>query len=201
MPTYKVDNQGRVMIPSKWRMEHGVKPGADLTISEEPDGRLSIQTYDQSVRRAQEMVRALVPPGVSLVDELLRERRREVAREERKSRKQIKQRGIVLDSSAVLAVLQHEPGEHMVMPVLRDAGVSSVNVVEVIRVLMRHGATRVYAERILFALRLRLVPFSAEDAGEAAEIGYSEPYLSLGDCACIALARREMAEVVTADRA
>ena len=108
----------------------------------------------------------------------------------------------VLDSSAVLALLQGEPGAQIVDRALRGAAISSVNAIEVIRVLMRRGATRVYAEEILAELSLRVVAFHSEDAGEAAEIGHYAPFLSLGDCACILLGRRESADAVfTTDRA
>ena len=40
-------------------------------------------TIQAAVRRAQDMLRQLVPEGVSLVDELIEDRRREVEEEER----------------------------------------------------------------------------------------------------------------------
>ena len=108
----------------------------------------------------------------------------------------------VLDSSAILALLLSEPGAEIVGRAVPGAVVSSLNAAEVLRVLMRRGATRGYAEQILAGLRLRIAAFGDEDAGEAAEIGNLSPHLSLGDCACLALARRESADqVLTADRA
>lgn len=68
------------MIPSSWRRQRGLHPGAELLLLEE-DGRLILQTREQAVREAQEIVRKSIKPGRSLVDELLRERRAEVARE------------------------------------------------------------------------------------------------------------------------
>ena len=107
----------------------------------------------------------------------------------------------VLDSSAVLALVQGEEGAEIVARALPEAAISSLNAAEVIRVLMRRGVTRAYAERMLADLRLRVVAFHNEDAGDAAEIGHQAPFLSLGDCACIALARRASADqVLTADR-
>lgn len=81
MPTCKVDNQGRVTIPSKWRCEQGISAGSEMIVIEE-DGRLILQTREQAVRDAQEMVRKLTRPG-SLLKELQRERRRQGAREVR----------------------------------------------------------------------------------------------------------------------
>jgi len=87
MTTCKVDNQGRIVIPSSWREKQGIKPGTKLVVAEGDDGGLRIETFLQSVRRVQEMVRRTTRPGGgSAVDELLRERRREVALEERKAK-------------------------------------------------------------------------------------------------------------------
>jgi len=86
MPTCKVDNQGRVTLPSKWREQQGVRAGLELVVLEE-DGRLIIQTREQAVQEAQEIVRRTTRPGTSLVDELLRERRREVEEEKKQAKR------------------------------------------------------------------------------------------------------------------
>ena len=93
MNTHKVDNQGRIVIPSSWRAKQGIKPGTALLVVEEEDGRLTVETAAQAIRRAQEMARRLVPPGVSLVDDLFRERRREAAKAEREMRRYMKSDG------------------------------------------------------------------------------------------------------------
>ena len=90
MSTCTVDKQGRVVIPSTWRVKQGIKPGTKLYAVEDEDGRLSFETIDQTVRRVQEQVRKLVKPGGSLVDDLFRERRREVALAEREIRRDMK---------------------------------------------------------------------------------------------------------------
>jgi AbrB family looped-hinge helix DNA binding protein len=84
MPTCKIDNQGRIVIPSKWREEHGVQPGGELILLEE-NGRLILQTRTQAVKEAQDIVRGAVRQKSSLVEELLRERRAEVDRERRET--------------------------------------------------------------------------------------------------------------------
>ena len=86
MSTCKLDNQGRLVIPSKWRSEQSVEPGAELVVLEE-DGRLIIQTRQQAVRSAQEIVRRAARPGRSMVAELLRERRGEVRQEKRAAKR------------------------------------------------------------------------------------------------------------------
>ena len=110
--------------------------------------------------------------------------------------------GRILDSSAVLAVLQGEPGGEMVIAGLADSAISSVNVAEVFRVLMRKGSPSNQVKRSFARLWIPVIPFDAVAAELSGEIGQVAPQLSLGDCACIALARLEKAsEVVTGDRA
>lgn len=64
------------MLPFTWRRKHGVGASTEIRISERDDGSLTIETHEQSIRRAQRLVRQYVPQGVSLVDELLTERRK-----------------------------------------------------------------------------------------------------------------------------
>jgi AbrB family looped-hinge helix DNA binding protein len=71
---------GRVVIPAAFREALAIKEGETLIASVE-DGTLQLMTIPAAVRKAQAMVRRFVPEGVSLVDELLEERRREVERE------------------------------------------------------------------------------------------------------------------------
>ena len=54
----------------------GIKPGDEVVLTHEDDG-LRIVSRKQALRNLQEMVASAVPPRVSLVDELLRERREE----------------------------------------------------------------------------------------------------------------------------
>ncbi len=73
---------GRVVIPADYRKRLGIEPGDEIIVSFK-DGEIKITTVREAVRRAQEIVRRYVPEGVSLVDELIQERRREAARESR----------------------------------------------------------------------------------------------------------------------
>lgn len=68
------------MIPASIRAEMGISEGSRLVLRLDRDG-LHILTPAQALTQVQEAVRKLVPPGVSLVDELLAERRREAERE------------------------------------------------------------------------------------------------------------------------
>lgn len=108
----------------------------------------------------------------------------------------------VLDTSAVIALIQGESGASQVTAYLRTALISSVNRAEILRVLVRKGASFEDAEQSLEILSMPVVPFNSQQATLAARIGCQALYLSLGDCACIALAQSENAkEIITADRA
>lgn len=73
---------GRVLIPAAFRDALGLSEG-DTLIASIDDGELNLLTRRAAVRRAQAIVRQFVPEGVSLVDELIEDRRREVEREQR----------------------------------------------------------------------------------------------------------------------
>ena len=72
---------GRVVIPAGFREALGLSEG-DTLIASLVDGELHLLTIEAAVRKAQAIVRQFVPEGVSLVDELLQDRRREVEREQ-----------------------------------------------------------------------------------------------------------------------
>ena len=72
---------GRIVIPAPFREALGLSEG-DTLIGSVSDGELHLLTRQAAVRRAQAIVRQFVPEGVSLVDELLEDRRREVEREQ-----------------------------------------------------------------------------------------------------------------------
>jgi bifunctional DNA-binding transcriptional regulator/antitoxin component of YhaV-PrlF toxin-antitoxin module len=76
----KLDAGGWVKIPERAIVKLGLKPGETLTVTVD-DGEIRLMTIPVAVRKAQAIVRQFVPEGVSLVDELLEDRRREFERE------------------------------------------------------------------------------------------------------------------------
>jgi len=58
----------------------GLRKGSKVILSLE-DGEVRIRSREQALKRIQDFVCSLVPPGVSLVDELIKERREEARRE------------------------------------------------------------------------------------------------------------------------
>jgi ribonuclease VapC len=109
---------------------------------------------------------------------------------------------MVMDSSAILAVLLNEPGGHSIQHDLPGALVSSVNLSEVYARLLKRGVPKDLAWAQILASRLEVCLLTAEQARAAAELIQATRArgLSLGDRACIALAIERKAKVYTADR-
>lgn len=111
--------------------------------------------------------------------------------------------GIVFDASAVLALLNREAGWQKAEAALGDASISSVNVCEVLSRLIERSVPEKAAWEIFGALELESIPFGNGHAREAAHLRAAtrKQGLSLGDRACLALARTLKRPVMTADRA
>jgi PIN domain nuclease of toxin-antitoxin system len=109
----------------------------------------------------------------------------------------------VLDASAVLAVLNGEPGEKKVIPLLAESAISAVNLTEVGAKLLEAGMEEASAQIAVSVLGIgEIVDFTEDSAWEAAQLRpLTKQYgLSLGDRACLALARKLNVPAVTADK-
>ncbi len=109
---------------------------------------------------------------------------------------------VVLDASALLALLNSESGAESVAAVLPDAVVSAVNLSEVVAKLAEAGMPEKAIRDALLALPLTVVPFDREQAYEAGLLRPSTRGmgLSLGDRGCLSLAKRLGAPALTADK-
>ena len=76
----KITENGRVVIPAAFRKALGINPGDEIILRLDDD-ELRITTMKRRIERAQRHVRQYVKPGVSLVDELISERREAAKRE------------------------------------------------------------------------------------------------------------------------
>jgi len=76
----RISENGRVVIPAAIRKALGIKAGDELMLHLDEDG-MKLTTTRLRVARAQRLVRKYVKPGVSLVDELIAERRAEARKE------------------------------------------------------------------------------------------------------------------------
>lgn len=107
----------------------------------------------------------------------------------------------VLDASAVLALLHEEPGADAVEAALDGAAMSSVNLSEVLQKAEQHGVDTEGLEFDLQALGVRLYDFDVRSARDAAELWpvTRRVGLSLGDRACLSLARSLGGVAITTD--
>ena len=107
----------------------------------------------------------------------------------------------VLDASAILAVLQSEPGAEQVVPLVAAALVSVINEAEVIGRLIGRGRNPDEALNIVKALPYQLVDLDRDLCRRAGVWwGLTKAQgLSLADRCCLALAERESLPAVTAD--
>jgi transcriptional regulator with XRE-family HTH domain len=87
--TVTVGEDGAVSLPSELVESFGFQPGEALLVRPEGDG-LVAQSVRRSVARIQETFRKYRKPGVSVVDDLLAERRAEVAKEEEEAARETK---------------------------------------------------------------------------------------------------------------
>jgi ribonuclease VapC len=110
---------------------------------------------------------------------------------------------VVLDSSALLAISFSEPGRNLVEDALPEAVVSAVNAAELVAKILDKGEPPDLAEASLGAFDIPVIPFDEPQAMDAALLRGLTRHagLSLGDRACLALARSLNAPVMTADRA
>jgi AbrB family looped-hinge helix DNA binding protein len=70
----QVGAKGRIVIPAEIREAMGIKAGDSVELRLE-DYELRVSTKSAQLQRAQEWARKVIPPGVSLADELNAERR------------------------------------------------------------------------------------------------------------------------------
>lgn len=107
-----------------------------------------------------------------------------------------------LDASALLALLLDETGAGRVKAALDGALLGAANLAEIVSHYAKLGASRTDIEALLAPLPMQVVPI---DAGLSYDAGMLRPLtlkggLSLGDRYCLALARREGAVALTAER-
>jgi PIN domain nuclease of toxin-antitoxin system len=106
----------------------------------------------------------------------------------------------VLDASALLALLNSEPGSRIVEESLEDATISAVNLSEVVSKLSERGMPADAVRDALESLGLAVHPFDTEMAyAGTLRTATRRLGLSLGDRACLALGLALGAPILTTD--
>ena len=108
---------------------------------------------------------------------------------------------VVLDASAVLAIVNAEPGADLVRASLADAIMSAVNYSEVLKKAVEHGGAREVAAAFVRGLSIAIIPFDETLAAACADLypQTKQHGLSLADRACLALGIQRGCAVLTAD--
>jgi len=112
------------------------------------------------------------------------------------------ERSCILDASALLALLQGEPGGEVVQELLETALISSVNWSEVVQKALDKEVEIEELRPELEALGLEILPFTAPVAETTARLRAAtrQAGLSLGDRACLATAAVLGIPAITTDR-
>lgn len=109
---------------------------------------------------------------------------------------------VVLDASAVLALVRDEPGADKVAPHVGRAAISAVNLQEVVKELLLSGLDEATTRELLDELRLDVRAHDVGAAYAAAGLhAQTRQYgRGLGDRSCLALAVQLGVPALTADR-
>jgi ribonuclease VapC len=109
---------------------------------------------------------------------------------------------VVLDASALLAMIREEPGGEAVAGAIARARMSAVNFAEVVGFLTYAGVPARQIDAMLAPLPIDVVDADLELASRAGRLRKTtaEAGLSLGDRFCLALAARDRLPAWTADR-
>ncbi len=109
---------------------------------------------------------------------------------------------VILDASALLALLKNEPGGAKVAEVVMSSRMSAVNYAEVVSHFIHAGMPAPEVDAMLDPLPMTLVEADADLARIAGRLRLitSNAGLSLGDRFCLALAARDGLPAWTADR-
>jgi PIN domain nuclease of toxin-antitoxin system len=110
---------------------------------------------------------------------------------------------VVLDASALLALVKDEPGGDIVAEAFPHVAISAVNLSEVVAKLTERSMPAAIIRTLLEGLNLDVRPFDTESAFAAGALRAAtrELGLSFGDRACLALGQQLNLPVLTTDGA
>jgi ribonuclease VapC len=117
-------------------------------------------------------------------------------------RKRGRVREVVLDASAVLALMFEEPGHDIVSAHRIGSMISTVNLGEVLTRLVERGQSLEESLTLVTPLRLTAIDHSQSHAAISASLRPATKHLGLsyGDRACLSLAIEQQRTILTTDR-
>jgi ribonuclease VapC len=109
---------------------------------------------------------------------------------------------VVLDASAVIAILRSEPGSDVVLSALSGAVITTVNYSEVLKKTIERGGSGSAAAAFVRGLSIAIIPFDETLAAASAGLYLQtkEHGLSFADRACLALGIQRNCKVLTSER-
>ncbi len=109
---------------------------------------------------------------------------------------------VILDSSALIALINNETGADVVEPLLGGIVMSALNVSEVAGILMDLGMSNEECKNNIEPYIDVIVPLDAQQSFDIAFLKKSTKHkgLSIGDRACIALGIKMQLPIYTADK-
>ena len=109
-----------------------------------------------------------------------------------------------MDASALMAMVKNETGGSLVDALVneQECVASSVNIAEVSSKLLESGVAITHMRRLIRTMNVEVIDFNQEQALMSAELRplTKSAGLSLGDRACLGLAKLMEATAVTSDR-
>lgn len=109
---------------------------------------------------------------------------------------------VILDASALLALIKNETGAEIVENLLGKIIMSTINISEVATILLDIGMTNQECEQSIFPFISQIIHFDQKQALRVATLRKETKSkgLSLGDRACIALGIEMNLPIYTADK-
>ena len=109
---------------------------------------------------------------------------------------------VLLDTSALIALLKKEHGFDIIEDIIANSAISSVNFSEFVAVLTRSGIKENEINEIITDIVPEIIPFCIDTSILAGKLAFlSKDYgLSLGDRACIATGEFYKMEIYTTDK-
>jgi len=119
-----------------------------------------------------------------------------------KSKMSTKNKKTLLDTSAIIALLKKEPGYEILEGLIANSSISSVNLSELVAVLVRSGITEDEIDEIITDIAPEIIPFSENLAIQAGKLAkHTKDFgLSLGDRACVATGIHHNMTIYTTDK-